>query len=144
MRQVLIIGIFTILAHAMSTQDIEKEIYSKIFHALLPNKKTIHIWNEDHKDESIFSAIQGVKLVKRPDEADILILTHNKKLLTPKNCQKIILSERYRLIKEHQECILGGFFWHKGRPNILFLAPNLKKHHIRLPKDMQEFVEDRL
>ena len=144
MKKIISLFIFSALLFALSPQEIEKKIYTKIFHVLLPTKQTIYVWVEDKKDRSLFDTIPNVQTTDTPEKADILIVIHNEKVLTPKNCQKIILSENYRLIKKHQDCILGGFFWHKGRPNILFLAPNLKRFHIHLPKEMEEFVEDSL
>jgi len=38
--------------------------------------------------------------------------------------------------------VVGGFFWQKGRPNIIFLERRIKALHIQLPQDLQEFVDE--
>lgn len=124
--------------------QIQKEIYTQILSALLPKRRSIKIWAQNPRTLLALQNIPFVHIVSKPQKADVLIIYKDDRILSPQICNKIVLSESYRLIKQEKECILGGFFWHKGRPNIIFLEQNLYKHHIRLPKEMEQFIEDEL
>ena len=118
----------------------ERRIYQHILHALYPNEKSIEVWSDDQKKRDMLQSIPNVKLVQRPEQADFVLL-HQKKNITTKG---VIFVTDYHLLKYYDKDAIGGFYWQKGRPNILFLRPNLQKHNISLPEDMQEYVEDTL
>ena len=118
----------------------ERRIYQHILHALYPHKESIAIWSDDQNKKDILQNIPKVKLVKTPQQADFVLL-HKKKGIDTKG---LIFVTDYHLLKYYDKDAIGGFYWQKGRPNILFLKQNLKKHHIKLPADMQEYVEDTL
>jgi hypothetical protein len=118
----------------------EQKIYEVIIHTLLPQKEEIKVWSDDVSKEKILSSIVGVKSVSSPEEADFLLLSKEKKVQS----KGIRFVTTFRLLEAKQNSVIGGFFWQKGRPNILFLRKNLQKHHIKLPKSMQEYIEDEL
>ena len=123
-----------------SEADIEKKIYTLIIHSVFPTKQEIKIWTDDSKKMSLLNKISSVKLIKDPGNADLLIVKNSLK--TPS--QALIFTSTYRALEHHEDKAIGGFYWQKGRPNILFLEPNLKKHHIILPNSMDEYLESSL
>jgi len=44
----------------------------------------------------------------------------------------------------YKKDIVGGFYWQKGRPNILFLKDNIDKYNIKLPSSMKQYIESEL
>ena len=124
-----------------SEVETERKIYDAILHALLPkDQKPIRLWSDSQSLVKELEPLDDVKVVKKSDKADIAIIT--KKM--PPKCRCIPFVTSYRLLKEYKDKAVGGFFWQKGRPNILFLKNNLQKAGLKLPQSMQQFVEDDL
>lgn len=115
--------------------EIEKNIYEKIFSALVTTEKPLI-----YSDESILSL--GLKpadftQVSKCEEAEIVVMTHSS---IPKHCRtKIVFGTRYRHLEV--DYILGAFFWQKGRPNLLFRQEKLDEHNIVLIDSLAEYVE---
>ncbi len=128
----------TLLAQS---QDIEKEIYKTILHALFPQKHIIIVWSDS--DQELFIGIPHVVVIYDQKRADILLLKKRLPHPSPKLRQKLLFVRSYTLLKIYKDWAIGGFFWQKGRPNILFFKPNLLKYHITLPQSFQKYVEDR-
>lgn len=125
-----------------STKEIERQIYAHIFRSLVPNKQTIAIYVESPHKKMILSQIPFVEVVPSIKEAQIVLL--DKEINDASLCHKLVLVGNYYLLKRLSSCAVGGFFWHKGRPTVIFLEPNIKKFHIHLPPDMQKYVESEL
>jgi len=118
----------------------EEKIYKLIIHTLLPQKEVIKAWSDTTHNKEVLNTIPNVILVNSPQKADFLLLNNNK----VSNPKALIFVTNFKLLGKTQNSALGGFFWQKGRPNILFLRKNLQKHNITLPQSMQEFIEDDL
>jgi hypothetical protein len=134
--------IFLLFVPLLFSSDLktEQRIYDLIIHALLPQKQEIKVWSDTKEKEELLAPMKNVKIVSTPEKADFLLLSRE---YTP-SVQGIKFVTNIQLLESAQESVVGGFFWQKGRPNILFLRKNLQKHHIKLPKAMQEYVEDEL
>jgi len=120
--------------------SVEKKIYTHILYSIYPHKAGIKVWSDDKHKQNLLLSIPKVQFVTDPQKADFLIIQHNKNI-QPKG---VIFVTDYHLLQHYKNQAIGGFYWQKGRPNILFLRKNLQKHHIKLPKDMQEYIEDTL
>jgi len=55
-----------------------------------------------------------------------------------------IFVEKYYLLKKFPDKIIGGFFWRKGRPNIIFFRQNLYKFGLHPTKELEPYIEDKL
>jgi len=140
LKKILILLCYSIILFADSF-SIEKQIYTHIIDALYPQKATIvKVWTDDTSKLKILQSIPQVKIVKKPQEADFLLVHREKKLQS----RGLIFTTDYHTLQSYKDRAIGGFYWQKGRPNILFLRQNLKKHHIKLPREMQEYIEDSL
>lgn len=139
MKKLLLI---LLLASSLLASDVttERKIYAVIVHALLPELQKVKVWCSDRSKERIFQAMQGVVCVASQNDADFVLLSEN----TDINSQAVKFVTSYKLLLEKNLDAVGGFFWQKGRPNILFLRKNLQDHHIVLPQSMQEYIEDEL
>jgi len=123
-----------------SERAIETKIYKLIIHSIFPQKKEIRIWTNDQKKNNALKNISWIKIVKKPQNADLLILLDPIQLPT----KALIFTSSYRALKHYNKNAIGGFYWQKGRPNILFLETNLDKHNITLPDSMNEYIESSL
>lgn len=139
MRHLLTLLLLTTLLFASDIKT-EQKIYGVIIHALLPDKDEIKVWSDTASKEALLASLQGVKSVASPKDADFVLLSKQKNIST----DGIKFVTNFQLLESEQKSVVGGFFWQKGRPNILFLRDNLKKHNIELPLSMQEYVEDAL
>lgn len=118
-------------------QDIEQEIYDKIFLSIFKNKEVVKIWIDDKSD---FNNLKNSKFVfvENPKQADILILNHYEDI----DVNKPIFVRKYYLLKKYKNRAVGGFYWQKGRPNVIFLKQNLLRYDIHLPKSLSSFIEE--
>jgi len=123
-----------------SQANYEAKIYNAIFNALFPAKRTIYVWSDSKQKSDILRQISATQSVDSKEDADILLLSKTKNIDT--KTMKFVTN--YQLLKHYKKSAVGGFYWKKGRPNIIFLKKNLDKYHISLPQSMQEYVEDEL
>lgn len=121
-----------------SKEKIEKEIFSTIIDGLYPHKQSVRVWSDDPKARRLLLLIAKASLVDHPEEAEILFLRRPRSSL-PENA--LLFAIDYQVLKSYKERAVGGFYWQKGRPNLIFFKQELHLHHIELPKEMQAFVE---
>jgi hypothetical protein len=133
----LLFGCVVLFAQSAS---IEKKIYTHILHSLYPQSKGIKVWADTQSKREMLQGIPKVKIVTKPEDADFILVQKKKDL----NTKGLIFATDYHTLEHYKKSAIGGFYWQKGRPNILFLKPNLIKHRITLPKEMQEYIEDTL
>ena len=135
----LILTLIAALFLSASPAEKERNIYRTILNAIFPDKTVIHVWLDNPKKREIFEKIKRVKVVKDHDKADILILY--KSFDVPSN-NKIIFADGYLVFEHFKNRLVGGFYWQKGRPNLVFIKKNLKDHNISLPPTLKEYIED--
>lgn len=123
-----------------STAEVELKIYKSVLSSMFPNHQVVHVWSDNPKIKKLFQTIENIKIVSEQKDADILML-YKTKCKVP---DKIIFIGNYALLKQCKDKAVGGFYWQKGRPNLLFLRENLKAHNIVLPKKLEEFIEDKI
>ncbi len=122
-----------------SPVDKERSIYRTILNAIFPDKEVIHVWLDNPKKRAIFEKIKRVEVVNDHKRADILIL-YNSFDVPADN--KIIFADGYLVFEHFKNRLVGGFYWQKGRPNLVFIKKNLKDHNISLPPTLKEYIED--
>jgi hypothetical protein len=124
---------------AASTVDLEKKIYGRIFRELFPNLQTIQIYTDDDRKWPLFKQLpQRIVRVPSPENADILMLFHEENL----PYEKPVFIGKYYLLHHYKNRAIGGFYWKKGRPHILFFAPNLAKFGFKPTPAMHEYLEN--
>ena len=123
-----------------STDNIERKIFATVINALFSQKTTVYVWSDDPEKTAILSKISKVVVTAKPSEAEIVFLKKVQRELPKK---PLVFALDYRTLKSYKERLLGGFYWQKGRPNLVFFKQELHLHHIELPKEMQAFVESR-
>ncbi len=124
-----------------SQAQTEREIYNVILHSIVPEKIKLHIWSDSVSLSKNLQTLDSVDIVRNIEDADIAIVSQPA---TKVDCDCLLFVTSYPLLKKYKNKAVGGFFWLKGRPNILFLRSNLQKNGIKLPDSMQQFVEDGL
>ncbi|BAF69420.1 conserved hypothetical protein [Nitratiruptor sp. SB155-2] len=137
MKKFFLILVFTcfLLSSPLTT---EQKIYTTILKALFPKDSIIRIWTDDPTKEDLLKLLPlNIKLTHKSN-ADILILYHTPNIKT----DKMIFVGSYNLLKIYKEQAIGGFYWQKGRPNLIFIKPNLQKYHLILPKELQKYEEE--
>lgn len=135
MKKFVLIIVLSVCSFA-SVQHVEQEIYDKIFSSIFAGKKVVKIWIDDENDFYNLKSKRFV-FVKKPEQADILIVNHSKDIVS----NKPIFVRKYYLLKKYKNRAIGGFYWQKGRPNIIFLKSNLLKYNIHLPNDLNLYIE---
>jgi hypothetical protein len=137
LKKLLFLLLLTPLLFASDLKT-EQKIYKLILHTLLPQKSEIKVWCDDKKQIDLIHTIDGIECIDSPQNADLLLISKEKNIET--KGMKFVTS--YKLLELQNSAVLGGFFWQKGRPNILFMRNTLDKYNIRLPESMQGYIED--
>ncbi len=123
-----------------SAVEIEKGIYKTILKALFPTKKVIKVWSDDPSKKDLFESIPGIKVVNEKKIADILMLFNT--LNVQRNSNQMIFANGYLILQRNKGVVVGGFYWQKGRPNLIFIKNRLEKVGIVLPTNLQKYIED--
>jgi len=138
MKKILFLLLFLPLLLSASKQEYELKILSTIADALFPNTKVVKVWTDTQKSTLFLEKMKKIQIVSTIAEAEILLLTKENDIKSKK--MKFVTS--YKLLKRYKNTTLGGFYWKKGRPNILFIRKNLIKYKRKLPKSMLKYIED--
>jgi len=136
LKKFIVFMMLSIFAFA-SMQKIEQKICNKILLSIFKEKRFIKVWSNSR---SSFENLKDEKFlfVEISDQADILIVDHYEDILA----DKPIFVKKYHLLRKYKDRTIGGFYWQKGRPNIIFLKSNLKKYNIKLPDEFSRYVEE--
>jgi len=142
MKYLFIFIIFLhIKAFALIDESSEKKLKSKIISSIIKNlsmDKEVVVFTDDKdiKDDLLISSVENCK------DANLIILKDKEKL--NKDCLKTsIFLLDYNLL-EHIESSFGAFFFKKGRANIVFIEPRLKKDKIKLSAKLTPYIEEKI
>ncbi|WOE69471.1 hypothetical protein RZR97_10200 [Hydrogenimonas thermophila] len=136
MKKLMFFILLSIFAFG-SMQEIEQKICNKILLSIFKEKRFIKVW---YNSKNHYKNLKDKKFlfVEIPDQADILIVDHYEEILA----DKPIFVKKYHLLRKYKNRAIGGFYWQKGRPNIIFLKSNLQKYNIKLPDEFSRYVEE--
>ncbi|WP_457750077.1 hypothetical protein [Sulfurimonas sp.] len=136
-----ILGLLLIfITLSASDYTYELKIYNTLLSNIFPNKHIIKVWSDSAKKRAMLSRLTHVQFVSKQKDANILIIQND----TNANRNKPIFVTNYKMLLYYKNSAIGGFYWKKGRPNILFLKSNLQKYHIHLPNIFDKYIEDDL
>jgi len=133
----LLLLLLTPLISFAYIHNAEREICTQLLSAIFQNKKVIKVYSTCPEISQNNTTDSKIILVDTPKKADLIIT--NKYIDIQSN--KPIFVRKYYLLKKYKKRAIGGFYWQKGRPNIIFEGKNLKKFNIILPDNFQRFIE---
>ncbi len=122
-----------------SALEIEKGIYKTILEALFPSKSIVKVWSDEVSKNPLFASIEGVRVVQNKKDADILMLFHTYDI---QKSDQAVFANGYLVLQRNKGNAVGGFYWQKGRPNLVFVKNKLQERGITLPKKLQSYIED--
>ena len=104
------------------------------------NNNSFHkIWSDDASLRDSFREL-GYGVTKDAKDADLIIV---KKRLPLKGIKAKVFVLNYNLLNKIPRSF-GAFFWKKGRPNIVFISPRVKREHLKLSKELQAYEEEQV
>ena len=106
------------------------------------NIDNMYIYSDDKDIQTAFKNIDKFYIVDTVKEAQIVILNKNTPILK-KFPNKHIFVLNYDLLEEIPSSF-GAFFWKKGRPNIVFIKSRLNKQSLKLSKELNHYVEEKV
>ena len=131
--------LISLLITTMYADDVK--LASSIFNTIvssITHKKNAAVYLY-YDIESVSRYPDKLQVVKDCSIADVVLLSSIKDI--PKECEsEILFGTRYSHLKNKN--VIGAFFWQKGRPNILFYRDRLAKHHIKLDKSFDKYIEN--
>jgi len=137
--------IFSVLLFGilLNANDYGKKIKLEILKNIcmgIHSKQNIKIWSDD---KAIIDAFAGdLNTTKKLCDANLIIL--NKKTnLSGDISNKYIFVLDYNMLKELPNSF-GACFWKKGRPNIVFIKPRLKKQSLKLSSKLKPYIEEKI
>ena len=134
-----LVFVFDVALYATSISA-EQKIYRLIFHGVFPDKNVVSVWVDDAQKRKILSGMRSVRLVESQRNPDLLLIAKDFNITS----DKVLFVSSYPLLKHYKDIAIGGFYWKKGRPNLLFIRKNLRKKQRYLPLSLQKYVEEEL
>ncbi len=131
----------TLLFAGSGDDNLKIKILQKIVTGI-ENSENMKIWSDNIQIKEAFHAAGRHEVTSECQNADILILQSKENL--PSECKKhhvFVLS--YKLLNDIPESF-GAFFWKKGRPNIVFIEPRVKKNSLELSVEMEPYIETKV
>jgi hypothetical protein len=128
----------SISSNSAPIEQIKAKIVYAVAH-MLTQKDDIKIFTNDKEFDCIFSQKMHIKKAEDCTDADVII-TNNIDNLSKKCLNCIIIVTNYRDFMRCKKAA-GAIFWQKGRPNILLRRKRLTKMHIKITKEMENFLE---
>jgi len=140
LKIVVFILLISSLLFSSTAVETEKKVYAIILKAIFPQKKSIYIWTDKPSKEALFAALPRVKVVKNVQDADLLMIfkDHDREFH-----KKLIFANGYLVFQRDKGNVIGGFYWQKGRPNLVFKKSKLHKNNIKIPKNLEKYVDER-
>jgi len=87
----------------------------------------VHVYVDDPVYRDIFSRTDNIAFATDFGDADLVLVTDPD------------FATKYSLLEANKD-VVGALYWRKGRPQLLFLLPRLKAHHIRLPDEFSNYA----
>jgi hypothetical protein len=125
-----------------------RNIYQQIFSSMIP-KKEIRVYTKDKELFEVLRDSKKITTVENYEVADIVIVENDdeyealQRFISKHKRDIVTFATDYHLLKEHPR-IVGALYWKKGRSQLLFLKPRLKKYHITLPDEYRPFIVEEL
>lgn len=137
----LIFASVSLFATDTSGQKIKAQILEKILLGLNQNQ-IIRVWSDNKDLSSYLNKNKHFIVVNQCEASDILIIQNQPNI--PKECKdKKIFVLNYDLLSKIPNSF-GALFWKKGRPNIVLLEPRIKKSNLKISKELQPYLEERI
>jgi len=137
----LFLSILSALLLSASSVDSQVKILEKIISEISVNKQ-ITIWSDD---KEILSKIKNHKkfiTTTACKKANFVILKDKKYLSKVCNDTHVFVLN-YKLLSDIPKSF-GALFWKKGRPNIVILESRIKKQNIKISKNLEPYLEDKI
>lgn len=120
--------------------ELEAEIIYNIASASLKKPILLYIPEPSPEEKQAFS--QYFTLTASCSDSNFVYV--KKSVKASQLCQK---QERVFFTNNYQKLLAdstyyGAFFWHKSRPNIVFIKDRLETNKIELPRTYEKYVED--
>lgn len=105
-------------------------------------RKTQKVYLADETIRGVIEASERFEIVPECIEADIVV---DSRLEADGSCSEekptIVLS--YRAFLKRGDAV-GAFYWAKGRPTVIYLAPRLEKFQLQVTQKLQKYVVQEL
>ena len=123
----------------LSARDYSLELYEKLLPPLFHNVPIIVFADKESKE--ILKKSVMFKLQNRCDTSiDVFVGSSFLNLL--QNCKnKPLFATTYKAYNENSNAF-GAFYWRKGRPQIHFKRAALDKFALKVPKNLQRFIDE--
>ncbi|WP_457639709.1 hypothetical protein [Persephonella sp.] len=133
----LIWGVFFKGFSGEEARQVETLILSEISVSLTGKKEGIKVYLTDNM-KYIIKYSKILLPVSKCQEADIVIAGKEIKDLECR--RKLMVVTKYYLLKEYPNAV-AAFYWHKGRPNIVFVYERLKNFGISISEKYIKYVD---
>ena len=133
----LFLFLFNSVNASEKVSSIENKIIMNMIHSLT-HVDEILVYTDSPKIKQTLRNSE-IKFVNQCGMATIAIIKTKKYVSKCNNV--IVLTLEYDLLNVYPNSV-ASFFWQKGRPNIVFIEPRLKKQKIIISSKFNDFLED--
>lgn len=143
MKKLLILLLFSTWQLFALDKASTTKMYHHVLHTLT-HKDTIKLYTQDKEYINVFADYAHISIVKKTDNADVVLITEESDLSNlPASPKQILFATSYQLLKKNND-IIGALYWRKGRSQLVFIKDRLEKHGIVLPFEYQKFIIEAL
>ncbi len=134
---ILNVALFISISMAIDKSKLyEIKIISYIVSSTIGQNKKVCLYNFSNSEVDIYRKFSNLKIVDNCKNADIIIV---KDLENAKTFNKPAFAIGYFTFLNCINCI-GGFYWKKGRPQIILIKERLNTFHIKPASKLEKFV----
>ncbi|WP_456489235.1 hypothetical protein [Caminibacter pacificus] len=127
MKKILIVFFSAVMLFASAKIELFEKLFSTLF-----QKPVVYVLTNNWDIKEAHSKV--LKVVKSCKKADVIIGDMDK------NCTKPRFLLDYYEFKKDKNAI-GAFYWRKGRPQLRLRKNELKKYHLYISKEFEDFLE---
>lgn len=141
MKSIVTILFSFLTLFASEANNLQAKILETIITNIHLNKNTV-VWSDNKNILSELKKHKTLLITENCKDATVIILQDKKNL--EENCvSKHIFVLNYNFLNDIPQSF-GALFWKKGRPNIVLIEPRIKCQLIKISKELEPYLEERI
>jgi hypothetical protein len=119
-------------------------VYGTVFSELYQNRDLVYVYIQDNSYLKYFNK-KSIKATFDISKATVALVSSAKELekVVSQNRDLAIFTTKQRILYKSDN-VIGGFYWTKGRRQLIFIEERLNRYHISLPDEYKRYTIERL
>lgn len=142
-KSIFLILLFSSYIYSVD-RDITAKVYGTVFSELYQNRDLVYVYIQDNSYLKYFNK-KSIKATFDISKATVALVSSAKELekVVSQNRDLAIFTTKQRILYKSDN-VIGGFYWTKGRRQLIFIEERLNRYHISLPDEYKRYTIERL